>query len=94
MLSIGPGAPRISPSQNIPVTSQPPAVSVMYITDGMLYISLQSWLSGRRRSLASRIVVLLSRISAIVRRCAEPAVSKSTRWMILKTIVEACTILT
>ena len=67
MLSVGPDAPRFSPSQNIRViNSALPTVSVMYITDNIPETELR--IRTRRQAgggggLSSRIVFLLSRIA-------------------------------
>ena len=46
MLSVGPGARRFSPSQDIHVRNALPAVSVMYITDNTTLTSSQSGLTA------------------------------------------------
>jgi hypothetical protein len=52
MLSIGPGAPRSSPSQDIRVGDKFPAELVMYITDTASQKSSQSRLQGREADLS------------------------------------------
>ena len=72
MLSVGPGAARFSPSQNIRVILLTPAVGNVHYRQHTP-TSLQSRLADRAGGgggLSSRIVILLSKISPVITRCA------------------------
>jgi hypothetical protein len=68
MLSVGSGAPRFSPSQNICVIlSLPSYGNVHYRRYTLEALRIQCWQGD---DLSSRIVFLLSRMSPFIRRCA------------------------
>ena len=55
MLSVGPGADRFSPSQNVPIKKRAPIKSVMYITDNTRWRGLQIPAGRRVTSLSGDV---------------------------------------